>query len=197
MSKFNFQTCQVVTKCRTLFTITLRVDMLLLQNFIKFLRNLLGFLLILCLELCQGLDSWTCSSIHNLFDTSRKWYVSKECIRDYIQLAIEIPTFGITQAFSMNKNYNEMILTCFQWRLLPIGSFFHLFTSKTHALHISPLRCSSNWKHFTKSSSYFLLSVNLELLDLALQIQQPVVDRYTFGLWKLNILAFATFLCFL
>lgn len=33
------------------------------------------------------------------------------------------------------------------------------------------------------------LAMFLYLLDLALQMQQPVLDRYTFGLWKLNILS--------
>lgn len=40
-----------------------------------------------------------------------------------------------------------------------------------------------------KSSSYFLESVKRELLDLALQMQQPCDERYTFGLWNENILS--------
>jgi hypothetical protein len=78
--------------------------------------------------------------------------------------------------------------TCFQLRSDPAGSFFHLLTKRTQALHISPCRGSANLKHFMKSSSYFLLSVNLELLDLALQIQHPVDDLYTLGLWKENMM---------
>jgi len=58
-----------------------------------------------------------------------------------------------------------------------VGNFFQRFTSKTQALQISPERRSRNWKHSMKSSSYFLLSVNRELLDLALQMQQPADDR--------------------
>lgn len=57
-----------------------------------------------------------------------------------------------------------VILTCFQLRSDPAGSFFHLLTKRTQALHISPCRGSANLKHFMKSSSYFLLSVNLELI---------------------------------
>jgi len=55
-------------------------------------------------------------------------------------------------------------------------------TNKTQALQISPLLCSTKLKHFSKFDSYRLLSVNLELLDLALQMQQPFADRKTFGL---------------
>jgi len=74
-----------------------------------------------------------------------------------------------------------------QWRIEPLGSFFHLLTKRTHALHISPILVWSSWKHCKKSSSYFLLSVNQELLDLALQIQHPAGDLYILGLWKEDI----------
>ena len=91
------------------------------------------------------------------------------------------------------------------------GNFFHLLTMRTQALQISPFLVSSNLKHPTQSSSYFLLSVNLELkhhfdnemcnnkmhrssfcafpyfylLDLALQMQHPSRDLYSFGLNEL------------
>lgn len=38
-----------------------------------------------------------------------------------------------------------------------------------------------------KSFSYFFESVNRELLDLALHMQHPCADRYTFGLWNENM----------
>jgi len=67
--------------------------------------------------------------------------------------------------------------TCRQLRDVPGGSFFHLFTNKTHALHISPDLFSVMQKHFSNSDSYFLLSVNRELDDLALQMQHPDIER--------------------
>lgn len=70
MSRIISQTCQVVTHSGTLpaFRVILHVDMLLLQNFVKFFRYLLdGLFLIFCFELCQGFDPWTCSSVHYLF----------------------------------------------------------------------------------------------------------------------------------
>lgn len=95
----------------------------------------------------------------------------------------------------MNK-----LLTCPQCLSLPTGSRLNRFTSKTQALHISPFRGDDNLKHLIKSCSYFLESVNRELkylnntilisisftnkfiykthlLDFALQIQQPCVER--------------------
>jgi hypothetical protein len=72
--------------------------------------------------------------------------------------------------------------TWFQCRVDPAGNLMNLFTSKTQALQISPLLSSSRLKHFSKYASYLLESVNLELLDLALQMQQPFADRKTFGL---------------
>lgn len=82
-------------------------------------------------------------------------------------------------------------LTCDQWRRFPSGKRLKRFTNKTHALQISPCRGSCNWKHSLKSVSYFLESVKRELLDLALQMQQPCDDRYTFGLWNENIVHFS------
>lgn len=84
-------------------------------------------------------------------------------------------------------------LTCDQCRRCPGGKRLKRFTSKTHALQISPCRCSRSWKHALKSISYFLESVKRELLDLALQMQQPCDDRYTFGLWNENIVHFILF----
>lgn len=46
-------------------------------------------------------------------------------------------------------------------------------------MQMSPLLCSDNLKHREKCSSYFLLAVKRELLDLALQIQHPSVDLCT------------------
>lgn len=66
-------------------------------------------------------------------------------------------------------------------------SFFHLLTSKTQALQISPPRFSLIRKQRSNSASYFLLSVKRDDDDLALQIQHPKLERYIFGLWKLNI----------
>ena len=43
---------------------------------------------------------------------------------------------------------------------------------------MSPPLASDSRKHFLKNSSYLLLPVNLELLDLALHMQQPGVDRW-------------------
>ena len=68
-------------------------------------------------------------------------------------------------------------LTWRQLRSLPAGSFFHLFTSSTQALHISPERRSWSWKQSMKSSSYFLLSVNLELQ----QNDAPVSNSHCTG----------------
>lgn len=78
--------------------------------------------------------------------------------------------------------------TCLQLRNVPGGSFFHLLTKSTQALQISPDRFSLILKHFSNSDSYFFESVNRELDDLALQIQQPDSERYILGLWKLNII---------
>jgi hypothetical protein len=70
----------------------------------------------------------------------------------------------------------------------------NLLTNNTHALHISPTRISpSKSKHLSKEASYRLLSVNRELLDLAPQMQQPLADLNTFGLWKANIFGFFCF----
>ena len=44
---------------------------------------------------------------------------------------------------------------------------------------MSPLLFSDNLKHREKCSSYFLLAVKRELLDLALQMQHPSVDLCT------------------
>ena len=49
--------------------------------------------------------------------------------------------------------------------------------------NLSYLELSSSLKHCKKEFSYFELSVNLELLDFALQIQQPSTDLNTLGLW--------------
>ena len=66
-----------------------------------------------------------------------------------------------------------------------LGSTLHLFTIRTQALHMSPclLWLSSSLKHGVNEFSYFPLSVNLELLDLALQMQHPSLERNTLGLW--------------
>ena len=74
------------------------------------------------------------------------------------------------------------VLFCFVLFFNPAGNFFHLFTSRTQALQISPDRVSCNPKQLWKSFSQRLLSVNRELEDLALQIQQPSILRYIFGL---------------
>lgn len=66
-------------------------------------------------------------------------------------------------------------LTWCQCLLVPEGSFFHLFTKSTHALHISPARLSLILKQFSKSHSYRLLSVKRELDDFARHIQQPLL----------------------
>lgn len=79
-------------------------------------------------------------------------------------------------------------LTCFQFFVLPSGSFDHLFTSKTHALQISPLRSSLTWKHPLNWDSYLVEAVNRELEDFAPQMQQPKRERKTFGLCDGNIL---------
>lgn len=93
--------------------------------------------------------------------------------------------------------------TCCQLRSLPSGSFFHRFTNRTHALQISPVRRSFSWKQSMKSSSYFLLSVNLELeqrkiLDLLCDIGQDVlyiqqsIDDFTLqlqGFTRLEVLS--------
>ena len=63
----------------------------------------------------------------------------------------------------------------------------YLFTSKTQALQISPPRGSERRKQLEKKSSYFPLEVNLELLDFALQMQQPAAVLYSFGLWNADI----------
>lgn len=68
-------------------------------------------------------------------------------------------------------------LTWCQSRLVPMGNFFHLLTKRTQALQISPDLFSLIRKHFSNSGSYFLLSVNLELEDFALQMQHPLTDR--------------------
>ena len=60
---------------------------------------------------------------------------------------------------------------------VPVGNFFHRFTNSTQALHISPDRFSKMRKHFSNSDSYFLLSVKRDDEDLALQMQQPEMDR--------------------
>lgn len=103
-------------------------------------------------------------------------------------------------------------LTWFQFFLVPTGSFFHLFTSSTQALQMSPDRVSlslqksnslrgqgpaeeglsahkpsvgtddSYPKQLLKSFSYRLLSVKRELEDLARQMQQPSKLLYIFGL---------------
>jgi len=57
----------------------------------------------------------------------------------------------------------------------------------TQALHSSPCRDSDILKQLLKDVSYLLLLVNLELLDFALQMQQPLWDRKIFGLWKAAI----------
>merc|ERR1711899_684354 len=68
--------------------------------------------------------------------------------------------------------------TCAQFLLVPGGNCRHLFTIRTQALQMSPVLSSlSSRKQFSNSSSYLSLSVNRELLDLALQMQQPSVDR--------------------
>jgi len=72
--------------------------------------------------------------------------------------------------------------TCAQSLVVFGGSFFHLLTISTQALHISPLRASASLKHLVQSSSYFLLSVKRELLDFALHMQQPSWDLYSLGL---------------
>merc|ERR1712038_1276919 len=64
------------------------------------------------------------------------------------------------------------------------GRFRHRFTIRTQALQMSPLRApSATLKQGEKALSYLPLSVNLELLDLALQMQQPSTDLNTLGLW--------------
>lgn len=63
----------------------------------------------------------------------------------------------------LDKFKNKKILTWRQFRSEPAGSFFQRLTSNTHALQISPWRGVASLKHSRKSSSYFLLSVNLEL----------------------------------
>ena len=65
------------------------------------------------------------------------------------------------------------------------GRILHLFTIRTQALQISPclLWSSLSLKHRVKEFSYLPLSVNLELLDLALQMQHPSPDLNTLGLW--------------
>ena len=66
-----------------------------------------------------------------------------------------------------------------------LGRTLHLLTIRTQALQMSPclLWFSSSLKHWLKAFSYFPLSVNLELLDLALQMQHPSLERKTLGLW--------------
>ena len=79
-------------------------------------------------------------------------------------------------------------LTCFQFLELPAGSLVHLFTSRTHALQISPERSSQTWKQPLNCASYFVDAVNRELDDFAPQIQHPKRDRNTFGRCDANIL---------
>ena len=57
--------------------------------------------------------------------------------------------------------------TCPQCCWVPAGSFLNLLTRRTQALQISPPLDSDRRKHLLKNSSYLLLPVNLELLDLA------------------------------
>ena len=54
-------------------------------------------------------------------------------------------------------------------------------------LHSAAGRDSDILKQLLKDVSYLPLLVNLELLDFALQIQQPLGDRKIFGLWKAAI----------
>jgi len=48
---------------------------------------------------------------------------------------------------------------------------------------MSPDREQFSRKQLLKEFSYFPLSVNLELLDFALQMQHPSIERNIFGLW--------------
>lgn len=110
--------------------------------------------------------------------------VNNECIRN---------TIGNRFSFVIYKIAANDKLTWDQWRSLPGGKRLKRFTSSTHALQISPQRGDASWKHSIKSSSYFFESVNRELLDLALHMQHPCVDRYTFGLWNENIVSTVRF----
>ena len=76
--------------------------------------------------------------------------------------------------------------TCFQSLWVPGGSFFHLLTSRTHALQISPDLLSEHEirKHFSNSGSYFLESVNRDEDDLALHMQHPLIRSVNFWLMK-------------
>ena len=97
-----------------------------------------------------------------------------------------------------------LLTTWAQFFWVSSGRFLHLLTIKTQALQISPDREQFSRKQFLKESSYFPLSVNLELeekiiykfifciiiiiitiylLDFALQMQQPSNERNIFGLW--------------
>ena len=77
--------------------------------------------------------------------------------------------------------------TCAQCCEDPRDSFLNLLTNKTQALQISPHRWSVTWKQLWKKGSYFLLAVNRELLDLALQMQQPARDLCTERLCRYDI----------
>jgi len=110
--------------------------------------------------------------------------------------------FRIFSNFSISSSFFLSLVMCLfpgpflasttwaQFFFVSFGKIFHLFTTSTHALQMSPSRASSSRKQFENSLSYFSLSVNLELLDLALQMQQPSTDLKIFGLWYEDMIYF-------
>lgn len=132
-------------------------------------------------------SSWLSSSFYSCFAVYDLWEKKSSQTLTY-RRKLTARAHRKSWMKTQQQKDSTSILTCFQFFELPEGSFFHRLTRSTHALQISPCLFSFNWKQPLNNNSYLDEDVNLELEDLAPQMQQPRRERNTRGRCEANIM---------
>lgn len=151
-----------VTIRRTFALIRQRWTIFPFKMLLLLLLHTLWQLLVLTLEFRHGLRTRAGPSVYHLFGIPQLHFSLIEHEQFRARNFQYKCCYG-DELFCFQRDEIFFLLTCLQFLPEPAGNFFHRFTNSTQALHISPCRGVDSWKHSRKSSSYFLLSVNLEL----------------------------------